>query len=47
MFNAGILEETGEYSHEAKRPAQLYRAKERLSTHFFLRNLESSIRYSP
>ncbi len=40
MVNSGILEETGEFRHEAKRPAQLYRLKERLRTHFFLRNLE-------
>jgi ADP-ribose pyrophosphatase YjhB (NUDIX family) len=44
MFNADILEETGEFRHESKRPAQLYRAKEKLGTHFFMRTLESSNR---
>jgi ADP-ribose pyrophosphatase YjhB (NUDIX family) len=47
MANAGILEETGAYRHEAKRPAQLYRPKEDLNTHFFLRNLEGSTRGNP
>jgi ADP-ribose pyrophosphatase YjhB (NUDIX family) len=47
MFKAGILEETGEYKHAAKRPAQLYRSKEHLNTHFFLRNLEGSSRGNP
>ena len=40
ILGAGILEETGEFRREAKRPAQLYRLKEKLGTHFFMRNLE-------
>ena len=41
ILGADILEETGQFNHEAKRPARLYRLKESLATHFFIRNLES------
>lgn len=42
MMGTGILEETGEFNHNAKRPAQLYRAYGHRNPYFFLRNLEGA-----
>jgi len=42
MFKAGILEETGEMKESGRRPAKLYRLKEKNYTHYFLRNIEGA-----
>ncbi|MDQ2993685.1 MAG: NUDIX domain-containing protein [Pseudomonadota bacterium] len=42
ILNADFLEETSEYRHEGKRPAQLYRLKESHRTHIFVRNIEGA-----
>lgn len=41
MLGAGLLEETDEFRHEAKRPARLYRAKDG-APHYFTRNIEGA-----
>jgi ADP-ribose pyrophosphatase YjhB (NUDIX family) len=42
LLAAGILETTGEFSYESKRPARLYRYKKEPGPHVFMRNLEGS-----
>ncbi len=41
MFNAGILEDTGEMRPSGRRPSKVYRLKNKDNIHYFLRNLES------
>ncbi len=43
IAKADILEETSEMRQDAKRPARLYRLKENIHTHFFLRNIEGAV----
>jgi len=42
MFNANILEETGDMKESGRRPAKLYRLIEKNYTHYFLRNMEGA-----
>lgn len=42
ILSAGVVEETEEYRHEAKRPALLYRARAGHWSHFFVRNIEGA-----
>jgi ADP-ribose pyrophosphatase YjhB (NUDIX family) len=43
MAKADILEETSQMRQDAKRPARLYRLKDNVETHFFLRNIEGAV----
>jgi ADP-ribose pyrophosphatase YjhB (NUDIX family) len=43
ITKADILQETGEMRQDAKRPAKLYRLKDDIDTHFFLRSIEGAI----
>ena len=43
IAKANILEETSEMRQDAKRPAKLYRLKDNVETHFFLRNIEGAV----
>lgn len=43
IAKANILEETSQMRQDAKRPARLYRLKDDINTHFFLRNIEGAV----
>lgn len=43
MAKADILAETSQMRQDAKRPARLYRLKDNVETHFFLRNIEGAV----
>jgi ADP-ribose pyrophosphatase YjhB (NUDIX family) len=43
IAKAEILEETSEMRQDAKRPAKLYRLKDNIDTHFFLRTIEGAV----
>lgn len=43
MAKADILQETGEMRQDVKRPAKLYRLKDDIDTHFFLRSIEAAV----
>ncbi len=42
MFHAEIIEETGGMKESSRRPAKLYRLKEKNYTHYFIRNIEGA-----
>lgn len=42
ILSADIIEETGEMKQTGKRPAAIYRVKQELKTHFFVRNIEAA-----
>jgi ADP-ribose pyrophosphatase YjhB (NUDIX family) len=44
LLSAGILEPTGDFSYESKRPARLYRYRKEPGPHVFMRNLGGSSR---